>query len=109
MQDAGSDKATAGITGAGSMDATNTIAVDPPFHAPGSVSAGSYRTPITPELPLFPAQADANTAGPGDRGGILHGEGGDDMTRYVFDNVNDRPADGTPWTTTRKPFNHTDI
>lgn len=103
MKDAGSDKATAAVTGAGSMDATNTIAQDPPFHAPGSVSAGSYGAKVTPELPLFPAQADANTAGPGDRGGLVTGEGASPFADRADDWVNVDNHSSPGWAGTTAP------
>ena len=95
-----------GLTGGSSMSATNTISEAPPFQPPGSESESTAGT--TPGWPAAgspgphgtgPGDVSAkNTAGPGDRGGILPADGRDPGAGYMWQNVNDEP-DTSRWST----------
>jgi hypothetical protein len=91
-----------GINGGESMAATNMVSVTPPFQSVGSVSESTAGiTPGTPG-PDIPAQADANTAGPGDRGGTVHGEGTAPGSGRTWGASGDASGDSS-WTTATTP------
>jgi hypothetical protein len=71
----------------GSMAGTNTVSQPVAFQPPGSLSESVVNTDIRPELPPIPPLAARFTAGPGDRGGTLHGDGEDPGGSYAWDDV----------------------
>jgi hypothetical protein len=82
----------------GSMAASNTMSATVQFQPPGSPSESVLEADIRPEMPPIPPTAPRFIAGPGDKGGVLHGTGADPFAGHAWASVASRPGDGR-WTT----------
>lgn len=90
----------------GSMCATNTVSKTPPFQPPGSASESVPDSLERNQMPVIPPVAPPNTAGPGDKGGVLQAGGVDPRSAGPWEQAGE---DTGRWTTSRQPFNPKDI
>jgi hypothetical protein len=89
----------------GSESASNTVTYPAPsYQPPGSPSESVIPADIRPQVDPVPPVSAANVAGPGDRGGTLHGQGDDPGSGHMWTMASDIPSGGdSPWTTARQP------
>lgn len=95
----------------GSMSGSNTVSQPASFQPPGSDSEAVTAADVRPQANPVPPVSEANVAGPGDKGGILHGDGADPGASHYWTMASDAATgDGNSRSTTaRQPGDHTDI
>lgn len=87
----------------GSMSASNTVSAPvKAFGAPGSHSESVLDSDIRPQADPVPPVAPANTAGQGDRGGLVDGEGSTPGAGFEWTDLDNTHA-GDKWSTAVAP------
>lgn len=103
VTDAGSDKATAGITN-GSMAGGNTQSSGLSFQPPGGETEQTAATVAREIVNPVPTTKDANIPGLGERGGLDDGAGANPASGHHWEDCSAAGArDSSRWTTARQP------
>src|SRR5579872_7155807 len=106
MQDLSST--TKGSLTFGDMQPTSTVTEKTAFQPPGSVTGSVAAADIRPQVdPVGPVSA-AQSAGEGDRGGLLHGQGSAPGSGRTWSDPHGNDDPGDKWTTVAAPVLNAD-